>query len=1173
MVLLVAGLAATWVLTTESGARFVLVRAVAATEGALEVGRFAGRFSDGLVLTDLRYRDAGREIAIDRLEVRVGLGSVLRGVLVVEDLQASVVRITNTGAAPAGDDAPLSLPALPLGIRVERAFVAGVELDGAAAPPLVERIVLVASASGTTAAVQRLEARIAGYFVSVQGAVGWQDGLLVDAIVSWSGRIGERPLLGSAELAGRWPIFSIEQELLEPLEQTATGNVLIGSAPAFDLVVGIPELGEFGLVGGLEDDGATWQFRVEAENLEPAGLVAGWPGRLDLAGSLSANFEAGLRLASEDLHLEAVLGAQRLVVDFAGSYAPAGLQIDDLVAVLGANRAGLSGSITDTLDLALTAELADLAEIAALAAREDIQSLAAPASFASSLTGSATAVLAVTGELARPLVAGGLRVEGSRFAGLALDLALDFATPAAASDAIRFERIEAGLGASRVTGNGRIGAEILGAPASWRSSTVPIELNFDARFDDLAELATLAGRDELQRLVGRELRLAGLDGQAAATVRVTGSPARPDIDARIDTSGFVYDRLELTSATLDAALGLYPGSPARLGLTATAPEWSGELRADGRLTDGVWRGSLQSLALAEPWLGAWRLSAPVGIVAGAGRFELEDACLVHAASEVCGGFRYGSDADRLRLIADDFDLAVLNPLLPATLSMAGRVSLDADFEMAAGRPAGTLTARGGAIDIALAMSETDVVTTTLGTVSFDALLDGYALEVEAGVESLASGRAGFVLRTDDLRDPDAGIGGSLSASWPDLAALALLSPEVGEVGGKLSVAIDVAGTATSPVVSGNAALADGRVSVPEWGILIDRIDAAAESPGGRALEFSGSGFLEDQEIRISGRTELDPAAGWPTRVSLNGDNLLVANTADARVLASPDFDVDIRLPRIDVSGIVRVPEARISVEEIANQGVPASPDSVVHGRVESEPIRPLEITADVRVELGDAVRYTGSNLDVGLNGALSLGYQSGRSPTANGAVTLEGSYDAYGQSLTLERGELLFAGPLDDPAIDVLAARSIGTTTVGIRLSGTLSAPTPSLFSDPAMSEANTLSYLMFGRPLSASDDEQTASLQSAALALGLQQALPAVQRVGETLGLDELSIEPTELDAGALMAGKYLSPNVYMSYTYGLFNRIGGFLLRYDINDRFSLETRSGDEKSMDLLYSIEKD
>jgi translocation and assembly module TamB len=56
-------------------------------------------------------------------------------------------------------------------------------------------------------------------------------------------------------------------------------------------------------------------------------------------------------------------------------------------------------------------------------------------------------------------------------------------------------------------------------------------------------------------------------------------------------------------------------------------------------------------------------------------------------------------------------------------------------------------------------------------------------------------------------------------------------------------------------------------------------------------------------------------------------------------------------------------------------------------------------------------------------------------------------------------------------------------------------------------------------------------------------------------------------------MAGKYLSPKVYIRYSYGLFNRIGGLLLRFKVNERLSIETRSGDQKSMDLLYTVEKD
>jgi translocation and assembly module TamB len=137
-----------------------------------------------------------------------------------------------------------------------------------------------------------------------------------------------------------------------------------------------------------------------------------------------------------------------------------------------------------------------------------------------------------------------------------------------------------------------------------------------------------------------------------------------------------------------------------------------------------------------------------------------------------------------------------------------------------------------------------------------------------------------------------------------------------------------------------------------------------------------------------------------------------------------------------------------------------------------------------------------------------------------------------------------------------------------------LRAPRTRVFSDPVMSEADALSYLLLGRPVTGTgDDEETATLQTAALAMGLQQALPVVQRIGQSLGLDEFTVQSTDTDAGALMAGKYLSPRVFIRYSYGLFNRIGGLLLRFRVNERLSIETRSGDQKSMDLLYTVEKD
>ncbi|HVS24547.1 MAG TPA: translocation/assembly module TamB domain-containing protein, partial [Gammaproteobacteria bacterium] len=206
--------------------------------------------------------------------------------------------------------------------------------------------------------------------------------------------------------------------------------------------------------------------------------------------------------------------------------------------------------------------------------------------------------------------------------------------------------------------------------------------------------------------------------------------------------------------------------------------------------------------------------------------------------------------------------------------------------------------------------------------------------------------------------------------------------------------------------------------------------------------------------------------------------------------------------------------------------------------------------------------------------------EGGRTSTASGTLTLAGTYDAYGQKLELERGQLLFTGPLDNPGLDVRAARTIETTIntaepirVGVELGGTLKAPRTRVISTPAMTEADALSYLLLGRPLTGTASTETATLQTAALSMGLQQALPAVQRIGHSLGLDELSVQTTETDPGALMAGKYLSPKVYIRYSYGLFNRIGGLLLRFKVSDKVSIETRSGDQESMDVIYNVEKE
>jgi translocation and assembly module TamB len=326
-------------------------------------------------------------------------------------------------------------------------------------------------------------------------------------------------------------------------------------------------------------------------------------------------------------------------------------------------------------------------------------------------------------------------------------------------------------------------------------------------------------------------------------------------------------------------------------------------------------------------------------------------------------------------------------------------------------------------------------------------------------------------------------------------------------------------------------------------------------------------------LTLTGETQLDPGAAWPTRLTLRGESVRTVQLPEAEIFVTPDLTAAVTWPDVRVTGTVNVPRAALGLSALPAQAVVPSADAVVHGRGGPRGARRLRLHAAVDMVLGDEVHYSGLDLDTKVTGALHIDAEPNRSAVATGTLTLAGTYNAYGQQLTLERGQLLFSGPLDDPGVDVRAVRVIDTTRVGVELAGSVKSPRTRVFSTPSMSEADALSYLLFGRPVTGTGTQETATLQTAAIAMGLNQALPVVQRLGATLGLDELSVQTTATDAGALMAGKYLSPKLYIRYSYGLFNRIGGLLLRFKFNERLSIETRSGDQKSMDLLYTVEKD
>lgn len=693
-------------------------------------------------------------------------------------------------------------------------------------------------------------------------------------------------------------------------------------------------------------------------------------------------------------------------------------------------------------------------------------------------------------------------------------------------------------------------------------------------------------------------------GALTADLHISGTADQPQVDGAVDLNNILAEGFAIETLRVAGSVGIAPEDPINLsasavGLTAgntnvssllfdvsgsaaehrmlarlTAESWSSQLTGDGAFAGSDWSGRIAELDFLPDGLGLWRLRVPAEISYGAAGYSVSESCLAYQLSSICGSVAVsGGPEDALNVSAINFDLGILAPFAPEYLSAKGLINATAALTDISANPRGEISVEADDAQIDLFLAEDTQFPIPIVRFEFDALLEDDGASISAQLDAAEVGNAAAVFLVDDPLREDSPVSGSVNVQWHDASLLSLLSPDVDGVRGELAAELRIDGTLDQPVPTGSAGWSDGRIEVPAWGLAIEQIDAAFLADGNREAEFEAQGLVEGSPIEIDGSVLLDAEAGWPMQLALSGTDLFLVQLAEIQMSVSPDLQATVQLPDIRVNGTVTIPSAQIRDLALPEQAVVPSADTIVHGREVDSEGRPLNVVADLVLELGDDVTYQDASLSAAATGRLNLAYQSGEGAAAQGALRLTGEYDAYGNPLVLQRGELIFVGPLENPSLDILAVRDIGEVTAGVQLTGTLRAPITSVFSDPVMSEADALGWLLFGRPLDGSQESDSTALRNAAFSMGLQQALPVIERIGESLRLDDFAIRSTEADAGALMAGKYLSPNLYFRYSYGLFNRIGGLLLRYRINDQFSLETRSGEQSSMDLLYTREKD
>ncbi len=434
--------------------------------------------------------------------------------------------------------------------------------------------------------------------------------------------------------------------------------------------------------------------------------------------------------------------------------------------------------------------------------------------------------------------------------------------------------------------------------------------------------------------------------------------------------------------------------------------------------------------------------------------------------------------------------------------------------------------------------------------------------------------------------------GLITALFPEL---------VQESFGELDSDLVISGTWSEPNVGGTLKLAKAGAYLPTAGIHLKDVQLAARLEKNliRISVFranSGSGHLEG--------TALITLADWQVKSyqgTIGGENFLTVNFPELRVVSTPKLSFEGTPEKLNLAGELLLPELNI-VSSPLRKGIAPSSDVILEGRVVPvEKASALVLDAQVKLLLGDKVTVKISGIDAQLGGAMNLSFTDLDSIVSTGEIkVVKGRYRTYGVNLDIIRGRLFFAGgPIERPALDFLALRTIGNIRAGVTVSGTLQKPVTKLYSEPAMPDVDVLAYIVLGHPLGSSGEQASLVNQAAGALLTSGQAGALQEQLKDRLGLSTLEIQggvggssgtmgykplqvtppgaiaadqQTGITETVLTVGKYLTPQLYMSYGKSVFTGSNLYKLRYDISKHWQIETQTGNDASgADLYYKLE--
>ncbi|KAB0491034.1 translocation/assembly module TamB domain-containing protein [Pseudomonas psychrophila] len=733
-------------------------------------------------------------------------------------------------------------------------------------------------------------------------------------------------------------------------------------------------------------------------------------------------------------------------------------------------------------------------------------------------------------------------------------------------------------------------AKANGAGETWTVSALDIRLG-DNRINGTATL-----QQQIKAQLDLNMPRLGqlwpeLRGQLKGRVDLGGTLKAPQGTVKLNGQQLAFADNRLQNLTLDASLdrnqrgrldlkgsGIQAGETQLGVLTANAsgdikrqqlklglqgPMLQLALALDGGLDKDNWRGRLVSGDVKAGGQ-AWVLQNPARLERLAdGRINMGSQCWISGPASLCSEEQRLMPDPRLRLHLKQFPLDSLAEWLPKDFQWQGDLNADLVLDLPASGPKGQIVvdASGGTL---LFKDKGQWVDFPYEAFKLTSNLTPNRVESRLDFDGGKLGQLMLSARINPLPKSKP-ISGEFQLTGLDVSMIRPFAPMVEKLTGQLNGSGTISGVLLSPHIIGNVALSDGEISGPQLPTSFENVQLSMAINGETALINGGWTSGQQGQGSISGNVAWGRA--MVVDVLIKGNNLPVTVEPYAKLEVAPDLKISLNPDNtLLIAGRVNVPKGEIVVRELPPSTVKVSDDTVVVGQQTTDEASPMQIDMDINVVVGqELLTFSGFGLSADLAGQVHIG----NNLETRGELRLNnGRYRAYGQKLTIRRARLLFAGPIDQPYLDIEAVRQTDDVIAGIRLTGSAEQPTTQIFSEPAMSQEQALSYLILGRPLTGTGEDENL-LAQAALGLGLLGSSGITTSLANHLGLKEfeLDTEGSGNNTSVVASGK-INERLSVRYGVGVFEPASTIALRYKLSKRVYVEVASGFASSLDIFY-----